>query len=115
MHRQHLEFSIQSQLLRRQDFDNLGYSVIQKLLQPIWFLMIYLVWFIYPCLIPRSNSILKGQEATDLNGTVFQAQMLKNMALLWSLNQLLNVPASERFWNVFAVPQAVHWHLVARS
>ena len=63
----------------------------------------------YPCLGPGSNSILKGQEATDLNGTVFQAQMLKNMALPWSSNQLLNAPTGERFWNVFAVPQAIHW------
>ena len=63
----------------------------------------------YPCLVPGSNSILKGQEATDLNGTVFQAQMLKNMAFPWSTNQLLNAPTGERFWNVFAVPQAIHW------
>jgi hypothetical protein len=63
----------------------------------------------YPCLVPGSISILKGQEATDLNGTVFQAQMLKNMAFPWSTNQLLNAPSGERFWNVFAVPQAIHW------
>ena len=83
--------------------------IVRKFVHPIWLLTIYPIWFMYPCLTPGSNSILKGQEATDLNGTVFQAQMLKNMALPWSSNQLLNAPTGERFWNVFAVPQAIHW------
>jgi hypothetical protein len=52
---------------------------------------------------------MRGQEATDINGTVFQAQMLKNMVLPWSTNHILNAPEGESFWNVFAVPQAVHW------
>lgn len=84
-------------------------SVARKILHPIWLLTIYPIWFMYPCLKPGSSSILKGQEATDLNGTVFQAQILKNMALPWSSNQMLNAPTGERFWNVFAVPQAIHW------
>jgi len=84
-------------------------QVVRKILHPIWLLTLYPIWFMYPCLVPGSNSILKGQEATDLNGTVFQAQMLKNMAFPWATNQLLNAPTGESFWNVFAVPQAIHW------
>lgn len=84
-------------------------TVGRKFMHPIWLLTAYPIWFMYPCLIPGSSSILKGQEATDLNGTVFQAQILKNMALPWSSNQMLNAPTGERFWNVFAVPQAIHW------
>ena len=83
--------------------------VARRFIHPIWLLTIYPIWFMYPCLTPGSNSILKGQEATDLNGTVFQAQVLKNMAYPWFSNQMLNAPTGERFWNVFAVPQAIHW------
>jgi hypothetical protein len=63
----------------------------------------------YPCLLPASEKIYRGVEATDINGTVFQAQILKSMSLPWSSNVLLNAPEGESFWNVWAVPQAFHW------
>ena len=85
------------------------FPLIQKIVHPIWLLAVYPTWFIFPGLLPGTNKILKGQEATDLNGTVFQAQILKNMVYPWSSNQMFNAPVGESFWNIFAVPQSIHW------
>ncbi len=77
--------------------------------QPAWLLMIYPTWFMWPCLLPGTSSMLQYSAILDTSGTVAIAQMLQKMPYPWSTNFMQNAPLGESFWSPPMLTQSVHW------
>ena len=76
---------------------------------PAWLLMIYPTWFMWPCLLPGTSSMLQYSAILDTSGTVAIAQMLQKMPYPWSTNFMQNAPLGESFWSPPMLTQSVHW------
>jgi hypothetical protein len=77
--------------------------------QPALLLIVYPTWFMWPCLLPGTNSMLQYASYLDTSGTVSFAQSLSRMATPWSWNYFNNAPIGESFWNPTKAVQGIHW------
>ena len=83
--------------------------IVRKFVHPIWLLTIYPVWFMFPTLLPGTNSMLQYSGVLDTSGTVEVTQALQRMKYPWSLNVMANAPFGESFWNLARLVQSIQW------